>query len=347
WEQCKLKEILKYERPEAYMISGDISEKGNIPVLTANKAFILGFTNEKNFYNHGESIIFDDFTLDYKYVDFIYKINSSAIKILTSIANKNLKFIYYLLSNVKIISNGHARHYISIVQNSIVNICSSEEDKKITAFLSTLDSLITLHQRKLEKLSNIKKSLLEKMFADEQNMKPQIRFKGFTDTWEQCKLKEILKYERPEAYMISGDISEKGNIPVLTANKAFILGFTNEKNFYNHGESIIFDDFTLDYKYVDFIFKINSSAIKILTSIANKNLKFIYYLLSNVKIISNGHARHYISIVQNSIVNICSSEEDKKITAFLSTLDSLITLHQRKLEKLNNIKKSLLEKMFC
>ena len=346
WEQRKLGDIFEFERPDKYMIKDDHYEETGIPVLTANKAFILGYKNETGAYSKGDCIIFDDFTLDSKYVDFPYKINSSVIKILTLKDNSNLKFDYYLLNQAKILQQGHARHYISVVQPTIVNVPKKCESNKIEKLFTNLDSLITLHQRKYEKLKSMKAALLEKMFPSENETTPKIRFKGFTEAWEQRKLGDIFEFERPDKYMIKDDHYEETGIPVLTANKAFILGYKNETGAYSKGDCIIFDDFTLDSKYVDFPYKINSSVIKILTLKDNSNLKFDYYLLNQAKILQQGHARHYISVVQPTIVNVPKKCESNKIEKLFTNLDSLITLHQRKCEKLKNLKKSLLERMF-
>ena len=98
---------------------------------------------------------------------------------------------------------------------------------------------------------------------------------------------------------------------------------------------------------MDFPYKVNSSVIKILTAKDGSSLKFDYYLLKQAKILQQGHARHYISVVQPTEVNVPNDKESNKIEKFLTSLDSLIALHQRKCEKLKNMKKALLEKMFC
>ena len=179
---------------------------------------------------------------------------------------------------------------------------------------------------------------------------PEIRFKGFTDDWEQRKFEKIFNYERPDKYIVFSDkYVDFSKTPVLTANKAFILGYTNEDRSYKkEKESIIFDDFTLDSKLVDFPYMIKSSAIKILTlkDKENDNLRFNYELLNNTKFNILGHARHYISIVQNEEIKTTSKLEQDKISSLLTNLDNLITLHQRKYEKLKNIKQALLDKMF-
>ena len=100
--------------------------------------------------------------------------------------------------------------------------------------------------------------------------KPKLRFKGFTEDWEQRKLGETLKYEQPGAYIVdSTDYDDSYETPVLTAGQSFILGYTNEtdgiKNASHDNPVIIFDDFTTSSHFVDFPFKVKSSAMKLLT----------------------------------------------------------------------------------
>ena len=137
----------------------------NVPNDTCNNC---GYTDEINVYKkEKESIIFDDFTLDSKFVDFPYMVKSSAIKILTlkDKNNNNLRFNYELLSNHKFNMLGHARHYISVVQPEEILTTNKSEQDKIASIMTNIDNLITLHQRKLDKLNNFKKSMLEKMFV--------------------------------------------------------------------------------------------------------------------------------------------------------------------------------------
>ncbi len=133
-------------------------------MLTANKGFILGYTDETNTYNN-KCIIFDDFTLDNKLVDFNFMVKSSALKILTTKNDTNLDFMYNRLNTESIENLGHKRHYISVVQPTLTLVPKVEEQTRIGTLFSELDTLITLHQRKLKSLENIKKSLLNKMFV--------------------------------------------------------------------------------------------------------------------------------------------------------------------------------------
>ena len=214
------------------------------------------------------------------------------------------------------------------------------EEIKLGRLFNEIDNLITLHQRKCDTLVNVKKSLLEKMFPKNSSNIPEIRFKGFTDVWEQRKFENIYNYERPDKYIVnSTEYLEFGPTPVLTANKAFILGYTTENNKYvNSKESIIFDDFTMDTKFVDFPYMVKSSAIKILTLKDEKkdNIRFNFELLSNHRFNMLGHARHYISVVQPEEVFTTNKQEQDKIGELFTNLDNLITLHQHKELKRRN-----------
>lgn len=221
-----------------------------------------------------------------------------------------------------------------------------KEQVLIGETLEKFNQYITLHQRKLENLKLKKKALLQKLFPKNGEYYPELRFPGFTDAWEQRKLSELLDYERPDKYIVESDnYSDAFDTPVLTANKAFILGYTNEARTYNE-ESIIFDDFTLDRKYVNFPYMLKSSAIKILKSKNGHNLRFLFELLNSTRFEILGHARHYISVVQNTGTLCPSIEEENRISHFLEEVDKLITLHQRKLEHLQLQKKALLQQMF-
>ena len=201
----------------------------------------------------------------------------------------------------------------SDVENIEILMPHLKEQEKIGKLFTNLDNLITLHQRK--SLFNL-------------------------HSWEQRKFENIFNYERPDKYIVnSTEYLEFGPTPVLTANKAFILGYTTEKNKYvNSHESIIFDDFTLDTKFVDFPYMVKSSAIKILTLKDEKkdNIRFNFELLSNHRFNMLGHARHYISVVQPEEVFTTNKQEQNKIGELFTNLDNLITLHQRKKNREGN-----------
>ena len=201
------------------------------------------------------------------------------------------------------------------------------EQTKIGLLMNQVNNLIDLQQRKLEQLKQLKKAMLQYLLTTEKKSAPLIRNKNYNNKWDTTTFSKLLNYERPENYIVTNTNYRKNGIPVLTANKSFILGYTNEPNVYNKGEAIIFDDFTLENKFVNFPFMIKSSAIKILTSKVNYSLYFIFQLLQHTKFIKEGHARHYISVVQKQIVRIPPSyEEQESISDTFSRIQSLIKL---------------------
>lgn len=365
WEQCKYKDIFDYERPDKYIVKSDKYEAGNTtPVLTANKGFILGYTNETRTYNN-PCIIFDDFTLDSKYVDFKFMVKSSAMKILTAKKDNNLYFAFNRLNSSKLESLGHARHYISVVQESDTLIPNFEEQNKLSELFKRIEDLITLHQRKVESLSNIKKALLEKMFPAIEERTPKIRFAGFSEAWEQCKFSDITYF--------SG-IKNKNDDPYESYSISNEFGFIPQNEQFEHGGTMSSADKTMYYIVEPNSFAYNPARINI-GSIGYQNLsknvivsslyevfkttdnvddRFLWHWFKTwnfqkqIEQFQEGGVRlyfYYDKLCMSEIM-LPSYDEQNKIGHTLDMLDNLIALHQRKCEKLKNIKKALLEKMF-
>ena len=149
------------------------------------------------------------------------------------------------------------------------------------------------------------------------------------DGWCVCTLEDIVDYEQPQAYIVhSTDYSDSYKIPVLTAGKSFIIGYTNELDgICDNVPVIIFDDFTTDSKYVDFPFKVKSSAMKILHVKEGINIKYVAYFMSVTRLIGDTHKRYWIS--EYSKVNIpfpSKAEQDRivyQIERLMCSLDSI------------------------
>lgn len=245
------------------------------------------------------------------------------------------------------------------------------EQESISAFFSVLDNLITLHQRKFEKLTNVKKSMLEKMFPQNGCSYPEIRFKGFTDAWEQRKLSEMCgtfeyglnaaakEFDGKNKYIRITDIDD--------ASREFLLSDLSSPDICLDGMS----------KYLlssgDIVFARTGASVG-KTYIYRENDGIVYFagFLIRAKVNQDNDAEFvfqstlspsyekYIRITSQRSgqpgVNAQeygeydlfapSKEEQQRIGHFLRGIDNLITLHQRELEKLQNIKKSMLEKMF-
>ena len=166
-EFVQVKDTLNYEQPTKYLVtntdySSDISLT---PVLTANKAFVLGYTDaEFGIYDKGQCIIFDDFTMDIKFVTFPFKVKSSAIKILTAKPNINLRFIFEYLSFLNLSSNEHKRHYISEIETIKIFLPDSHNQNQIAKTLSIVDGKIKMESEIQRLLVKQKQYLLANLF---------------------------------------------------------------------------------------------------------------------------------------------------------------------------------------
>ncbi|MDT6406707.1 restriction endonuclease subunit S [Enterococcus faecium] len=233
-----------------------------------------------------------------------------------------------------------------------ISLPTYDEQIKIGSFFKQLDHTIMLHQHELDLLKETKKGFLQKMFPKNGAKVPEIRFPGFTGDWEERELGTLLKYEQPTKYIVkSTDYNEGFEIPVLTAGKSFILGYTNEvdgiKNASKDSPIIIFDDFTTSSHYVDFPFKVKSSAMKLLDLTTDSlDFYFIFNILKNIKYVPQSHERHWIAKFSEFKVLVPSYDEQQKIGTFFQQLDDTIALHQRKLDLLKETKKGFLQKMF-
>lgn len=229
---------------------------------------------------------------------------------------------------------------------------SNNEQQKIGKLLSKVDFAITLHEKKKRQLERLKSALLQKMLADKSGY-PDVRFKGFNEAWTNRKLGNYFDYEQPTPYIVTNtNYSDEYNTPVLTAGQSFILGYTDEdtgvKCATYKEPVIIFDDFTTSTHLVTFPFKVKSSAMKILTlTQKNDSMYFGYTSLQNIKYKPLNHERQWISIFSKIKIGIPISKiEERKIGNLFERIDRLDNYFQQKIERLNSIKQSLLQRMF-
>lgn len=154
--------------------------------------------------------------------------------------------------------------------------------------------------------------------------------------WEMVKLGDILDYEQPTKYIVnSEDYKNEYKTPVLTAGQSFILGYTNEKTgIYDNLPVIIFDDFTTASKWVNFPFKVKSSAMKMLTPKDRKktNLKYVYYMMQNIKFDSSIHKRYWISEFSNIKIPLPSKQIQDKIVAEIENYQTIIENYKNQIE---------------
>lgn len=178
--------------------------------------------------------------------------------------------------------------------------------------------------------------------------KQSLRFAEFTDKWQEMRLGDILEYEQPTKYLVKNtEYSNLYQTPVLTAGKTFILGKTNE-NFgvYKDLPIILFDDFMTTSKFVDFPFKVKSSASKILKpKTDNINLKIVFEIMQTIDFYAKDHKRYWISEYQNLTIKLPTLAEQKKIAQVLSACDKEIELLKSKFQCLKTQKKGLMQRL--
>ena len=285
-------------------------------------------------------------------------------------SNEDVEFLYQWLSTgtfskamsdisnggtIKHISLDEIRSFISLIPESI------KEKKQIGNFFRNLDHLITLHQRKCDKLKNIKKAMLEKMFPKKDKNIPEIRFKGFTDAWELRKLGELGSVAMNRR-IFKGQTAEFGEVPFYK-----IGTFGGEPDAFITRE--LFEEYKAKYQYP----KVGDILISASGSIGRTIVytgRDEYFQDSNIvwlrhdDLLDNSFLKHFYSIVKwqglegstikrlynknilDTKINVPLSDEQKKVGVFFNDLDRLITLHQRKLDKLKNVKKAYLNEMF-
>ena len=164
----KIKDFIDYEQPTDYIVESDrYSDEYETPVLTAGQSFVLGYTNEKEgIYNKNSCIIFDDFTTSVHYVDFPFKVKSSAMKILTSKRNADLKYCYYLLLSLSKMPPNHKRQWISTTSEKDHSLPSTENQVTIVKQLDLISKTITWYKKQIENLDVLVRSRFVEMFGD-------------------------------------------------------------------------------------------------------------------------------------------------------------------------------------
>jgi type I restriction enzyme specificity protein len=245
------------------------------------------------------------------------------------------------------------------INKVIVNKPSNLEQKKIGELIYVLNQIITLHQRKLEKLKLAKKALLQKLFPKNGSQFPEIRFKGFTDAWEQCKFCDVMRFINGRAYK-QDELLGAGKYKVLRVGNFY----TNDSWYYSNLE--------LDDKY----YAMNGDLLYTWSATFGPHIwkgeKVIYhYHIWKIVLQNNIDKLFALQLLEVDKANIMSDKngstmvhitkqgmekkqtiipmnlnEQKQIAKFLSSMDKVITLHQCKLDKLQDVKKGLLQKMF-
>lgn len=375
WQKKPLSTLLAYERPDKYIVSDTAYQDSGTPVLTANKSFVLGYTSEsKGIYSATPVVIFDDFTTDKKYVDFSFKVKSSAIKILKVKNDDSLRLIFELMCGIKFDPKEHKRYYISEYQNLEIAIPQQPEQQKIADCLTSLDEVIAAQGQKVEALKAHKRGLMQQLFPREGETVPRLRFPEFRDApeWTLGRASDIVDvlqgYGFPERlqgnkegefpfYKVS-DISacvDAGGIFLADANNHIDAGVLHELRakllpvgttvFAKIGEAIRSNKRAITTQPC--LIDNNAAGVKAIAGRANDG--FVYHLWCQVPLIE--YAGGVVPAVNKSAIeqiSVCypMPDEQQRIADCLSSLNTQIAAESNQLAALKTHKRGLMQQLF-
>lgn len=366
-ETIKLGEVLKYEQPTKYIVeSTNYNDMFETPVLTAGQTFILGYTDETNniYSNNLPVIIFDDFTTAIKYVDFPFKVKSSAMKILSTNENiADIKYLFYYMSTIKADTELHKRYWISQYANIQIPLPPLDIQKQIAATLDKASHLIELRKQQLEKMDLLIKSKFIEMFGD-----PVTNPMG----WDNVRLNTICKkitdgtHSSPKNY---GD----GTYKYITAKNIKTNGFDfsnityiNEKahrEIYNRCNSEYGDILYIKDGVTTGIAQINTlhEEFSLLSSVAllkHDRKKITNYYLRETLNNSNMYTtirknmggaaitRLTIAKINTIVIPLPPITIQNHYTEFVESVEQVKLIIQKSLEKMEMNYKALMQKYF-
>ena len=378
WEQRKLGNIVDFLDGQRKPLKESERTKGKYPYYGASG--IIDYINDYLF-DENLVLLSEDGAniIDRNYpVCFIatgkYWVNNHAhvLKVKTGVIDKFICESLERLDFTKF-NTGTAQPKLNqdICQKIVITIPNEDEQKCISEFLDRINNIITLHQRKLDKLQATKKALLQEMFPEEGQDKPKRRFKGFTDAWEQRKLGSI-----GSTYTgLSGKTKEDfghGEAQYIT----YLNVFQNTISNITMTDKVEIDPTQNEVKYGDVLFTTSSETPEEvgMSSVWLGDTPNIYlnsfcfgfrpnqkidsyflgyslrapYMRDKIKILAQGISRYNISKnkVMELEISLPNNEEQKLLGTFLQRIDLIITLHQHKLDKLKNLKQAYLNEMF-
>ena len=335
WEQRKLKDLVK--NVGTGKSKYELSECNKYPVLGSRN--IIGFDNS---YDYWGDFILTARVGEYAGELYRYKGKAKITDNTVYLQGDNLNYLFYLLKNynLKKLSFGSGQPLIKASELSNLDLKVTDnvrEKEKISNLFINLDNLITLHQSKYDKLVNVKKALLEKMFPKDGKNVPEIRFKGFTDTWEQRKLDDIVDRYDNLRIPVAANLRIKGNTPYYGANgiQDHVKGYTHKGEFILVAEDGANDLKNYPVQYVNGYIWANNHVHVLQAKKEKANNKFIKYAISQTNIesllVGGGRAKLNANIMMEIELKMPNNlQEQSSIGNIISKIDNLITLHQSK-----------------
>ena len=263
----------------------------------------------------------------------------------------DFRWLNYLLNTqrysaaIRATATGTSNSMKNIAKDRLLEIAvpkpSHPEQKRIAEALADVDGLIASLEMLIAKKKAIKQGTMQELLTGKR------RLPGFTGEWESIPLEQVLDYEQPTPYIVHSTEYVTNGTPVLTAGKSFVLGYTNEQDgIFINTPTILFDDFLTLSRYVDFPFKVKSSAVKMLSKKrAFDSLKLIFELMQLLAFEVVDHQRHWISQYSKLTISIPCPEEQAVIAKVLSDIDADIMALEKKLSKALRIKLGMMQQL--
>ena len=363
WEQRKVREVTDRYDNLRIPVAASLRVAGTTPYYGANgiQDYVEGYTHDGEFILVAEDGANDLKNYPVKCVKGRIWVNNHAHVLQGKYACADNQFLAYAINQADIesllVGGGRAKLNAETLMDIELLLPSKDEQIQIGHYIARLDNLITLHQRKYDKLTNVKKSMLEKMFPKNGSNVPEIRFKGFTEAWEQRKFEEIA--------VRSSVICSDANLPRVEyedivsgagrLNKDIYAKQSSKSGIAFHQGDVLYGKLrpylqnwllpTFDGLAVGDFWVLQPQ---------NADSSFLYRLIQSRQFdeVANQSTgtkmpRADWKLVSKTVFSIPSYiSEQAAIGTYFTALDNLITLHQRELEKLKNLKKACLEKMF-
>jgi type I restriction enzyme, S subunit len=228
-----------------------------------------------------------------------------------------------------------------VIRGGRLLIPEPAEQRMVAEALKDADDHIDALERKVAKKLAVKRGMMQQLLVG------ATRLPGFSKRWQTRRFSELLAYEQPSRYLVATRTqADSGLYPVLTPGKTFIIGYTNEtKGVYRNNPVIIFDDFTTSSKYVDFDFKVKSSAIKLLTPREDANLRFVYERMQVFDFHVGDHKRYWISEYAQQAVLVPERCEQDAIARVSANADREVNTLTGRLLKAQAIRAGMMQEL--
>lgn len=372
WQKKQIKDLLDYERPDKYIVESTRYLSNGTPVLTANKSFILGYTDEKDgIYRDLPAIVFDDFTTDCKFVDFPFKVKSSAIKILKNKEGVDLRFVYEKMKLTSFPTGAHKRYYISQYQNMEVLTPPLLEQKMIAEILGVVDEEIQKTEEILVATEMLKEGLMRTLFTRGigHTKFKKTKIGSIPEEWRIAQGEEItelitkgaspkwqgFEYQTDGMLFVTSenvrngvlDISSPKFLPVEFHRKLKNSQLKDGDMLINIvgasiGRSCLYKS---EYEYANI-----NQAVCLMRLNGAAQPEFISYFLQSQETVNRllssqtGSARQNLSLgdIRNFMFVLPTQSEQKRIAEVLSSVDEKVSVNQKLKAELTTLKKGLM-----